>query len=142
MADRDIPRLRRIANPQERVVFHAPNAMQTPSLKDSFERIVTQASVISAEVTRSLDWYESKLGRLTKPEELLELGALLASVRRGRAMAEDLLRGVPSPNQVPADVAESVAEVTTSLFHFIDSCDQREEAINSIVLGYRRKNAV
>ena len=30
--------------------------MQTFSLRESFDRIVTQASVITAEVTRSLDW--------------------------------------------------------------------------------------
>lgn len=116
--------------------------MHTPSIRESFEHIVTQASVITAEVTRSLDWYEQRLGKLNKAEELLELGALLSSIRRGRAMAEELVRGVPSPNQVPAHVAESVAEVTSSLFHFIESCDKREEIINSIVLGYRTKNAV
>ena len=57
-------------------------------------------------------------------------------------MAEELLRGVPSPNQVPPNVAESVAEVTTSLFRFIDSCDRREEVINRMVLGFGGKTAV
>jgi len=141
MTGKGIPRFGGKANLKMRDSGYAPTEMQTPSLKDSFERIVTQASVITTEVTRSLDWYESKLGKLTKPQELLELGALLASVRRGRSMAEDLLRGVPSPNQVPANVAESVAEVTTSLFHFIESCNQREEVINSLVRGFRAQNA-
>jgi hypothetical protein len=142
MAKHVIPRLGRSANLLMRDERHAPNAMQTPSLKHSFEHIVTQASVISAEVTRSLDWYDSKLGKLSKPQELLELGALLSSVRRGRVMAEELVKGVPSPNQVPANAAESVAEITTSLFNFIESCNQREEAINSMALRYRNKNAV
>ena len=116
--------------------------MQTSSLKASFEYIVRQASFITTDVTRSLDLYESREGMRTKAEELMELGALLSSIRRGHAMAEKLLAGMPSPNQVPAYAAESVAEVTASLFHFADSCEQREDAIHSMVLGLDGKNAV
>jgi len=111
------------------------------SLNDTFENIVAQAAVITAEVTRSLDWYENKLGNVSTPAQMLELGALLASVRHGREMAMDLLKTVPSPNKVPFDVAESVADVTRSLFNFVDSCDQREETINKIALGYSHKSA-
>ena len=115
--------------------------MPLSSLNDTFENIVTQAAVITKEITRSLDWYENKLGNVSTPEQMLELGALLSSVRHGRAMAMDLLKTVPSPNKVPADVAQSVADVTTSLFRFVDSCDQREETINKMALGYSRKCA-
>ncbi|HNX04009.1 MAG TPA: hypothetical protein PKI32_00820 [Opitutales bacterium] len=115
--------------------------MESSSLKVSFERIVSQSAIIAADMERSLDSYESRLGSMTRPEEMLELGALLSSVRRGRRMALELLRGIPSPNKVPPYLADSVAEVMTSLFNFVSSCDDREATIQRMAAGLAGKSA-
>lgn len=114
--------------------------MESPSLRVSFERVVSQSAVIAADMERSLNAYEDRRGPVSPDGELLELGALLASVRRGRAMAMELLRGIPSPNKVPAHFAPAVAEVMTSLFNFVSSCDGREETINRMVADLRARS--
>jgi|GEM_PF-6321477 len=116
--------------------------MSTSSLKESFELIVTQASRITHELNRALDSYENMLDNATAQEQVLELGALLANVRRGRAEAFELMGHVPSPNSVPAYLAEEVACVTRALFKFIDTCDHREAVINRMATGWQRKVAV
>jgi len=116
--------------------------MQAFSLKENFERIVTRTDEIAREVNSSLDSYESLDEGCTQTKKVLELGALLSSVRRGRRQALELLSTVPSPNQVPANLGEEVASVAKALFCFIHTCDQREDLVGRIVSGWERGVAV
>jgi hypothetical protein len=115
--------------------------MYASSLKENFEHIVTQTAEIAHEVNSSLDCYESLADKCSQTEKVLELGALLSSVRRGRRQALELLRVVPSPKQVPSHLGEEVAGIAKALFGFIHTCDQRAAIINRIVLGLDRSVA-
>jgi hypothetical protein len=107
-------------------------------LKDGFERIVIEAEEIAADVNRSLDAYERHLDA-PLIRKLLELGILLGSVRDGRSRAEELSRLVPSPNQVPEALKDTVATVGQALFDFVESCHAREAIIDGMAAGlYRR----
>lgn len=106
--------------------------MQHPSLKDNFRRVVIEAEELALELNRSLDAYEQARGEGSTRRELLELGLLLGSIRRGRYRAEELSRSLPSPNQVPESVAAHVAAVGNSLFAFIDSCRYRESLVGRL----------
>jgi hypothetical protein len=100
-----------------------------PSLQENFDRISVCAMRIADEVNSSLDSYEEKLRGPSQREKMLELGALLANVRQGRREAMELLRGVPSPNKVPAYLAEDVSRIGSALFRFVETCDERERII-------------
>lgn len=90
------------------------------------------------EVNQALDSYESVLENGTQTEKMLELGALLANVRRGREEAYALLAAVPSPNKVPAHLCEEIVGVTKGLFGFIESCQQREKLIQRMAESHER----
>jgi hypothetical protein len=105
------------------------------TLEDNFAYIVSQANAITRDVNRSLDRYEEREDAVCPTERILDMGVLIASLERGRTMAWELASRVPSPNQVPAELADSVAEITNALFRFIESCERRETGIGEMVLG-------
>lgn len=112
------------------------------SIQKSFSDIVTKVAAITSEVNRAMDRYEQRTGGCSPAEEILEMGMLLACVRRSRAMAMVISRRIPSPNQVPWEYADAIAGFASALFHFIDSCERRENAIGKKALGYRCETTV
>jgi hypothetical protein len=112
------------------------------SIEENFSYIIRKASVITDEANRSLDDFERKTGRISPREEIFEMGMLMANLRRCRMIAEDLSERIPSPNKVPREYADSVAEVAAALFRFIGTCERREESIGKKALGYSCETAV
>ncbi len=112
--------------------------MSTLSLKENFEKIVERSSEMMRELNTALDRYEASLRGADSISRMLELGALLACVRRGRDQALELLASVPSPNRVPSHLSEEVVGVANALFGFLESCDQREALIMRLAEGMRR----
>lgn len=104
--------------------------------------IVAQATTITNEANKSLDSYERKTREFSVHEEIFELGMLLACIRNCHSAAETLSRMIPSPNRVPREYAQSYAEIAKALFHFIESCEHREEMIGKKALGFSCETAV
>jgi hypothetical protein len=112
------------------------------SIQENFAYIIAQVAAITREANNSLDRYETKSGDVAPAEELLEMGILLACIRRCHKAADALSRRIPSPNQVPREYSDSVAEVANALFRFMESCGKREEIIGKNALGYRCETTV
>jgi hypothetical protein len=112
------------------------------STEENFSYIIRQTCVITDEANRSLDRYEQKAGRISPREDIFEMGMLIANLRRCRMAAEHLGKMIPSPNQVSRSYADSVAEIASALFHFIETCESREKSIGEKALGYSCETAV
>jgi hypothetical protein len=112
------------------------------SISENMSSIVAQATAITEQANLSLDRYERKVGRLSRREEIFEMGILLAGIRHSRSQATALSKIIPSPNRVPHEYAKAYAEIANALFGFIESCERREDSIGKMALGFRCETAV
>ncbi len=98
-------------------------------LRYVFERVAAETLQIAESASLAVDRFARTVD-MPPAIRLQAIKDLLAEIQTGRSRALELSGILPSPNGVPASLAQSVETIAKALFNFIRLCDTRVRVLS------------